>query len=474
MLLLASALLAGCATVLQIPRPAFQGGERPPVHDGYSMIALPVTVRLSAVQDLLNTRIPEVFTGAGRLDIPVPVINTKVGVNYDYEFRRGPVSFTVVGSVIHASVRFAGTLRGAASDLSLFQAQVGIDGDVRVDGPVALQDDWTLASRLSVAGTVRHAELPVGFSVLGQRIGTTVSVRKELQTLLDGAERTISDAVNDAIRNVRLKDALLPYWRALPAPLPVFKKPAVWLSVRPVAVAFSGISGDGSTLRLGLGTVAQIAGFVGSRPPDAVLGPLPNLTKASGWGTFHVWLPVSVEYAELARGLSAQLADHPLEMTQNATKLTVSQVQLWSSGGLLFVGLKVAAKNPDVTGWVYLQGRIQIGSGGVPSVQDLDFTLDTKNVLVQAANGLLHTTLTTWLDDAINTVLTAHAGPDAEGRLKDQLNAALQNVGLADGVSLRVTVDGAQVVGVYGSDAALELDTQFDGTASVSVNALAF
>jgi hypothetical protein len=472
-LLLTLFLLTGCATTLQIPRPAFQGAERPPVHDGYSMIALPVTVRLAAVQDLINSRVPTVFHGSGHLDIPVSLLNTRVGVNYDYAFQRGPVSFTVVGNAIHATVKFSGTLHGQSTDLSLFQAQVGIDGDVRVDGPVTLQDDWTLLSRLNVTATVAHAELPVGFTVMGQRIGTSISIRQDMQNALDGAKRAISDAVNDAIRNIRLRDALLPYWRALPAPLALSKRPDVWLSVRPVAIAFSGLSGDGTTLRLGLGTVAQIACFVGSRPPDTPLGSLPNLTKTGQWGAFHVWLPVSVEYAELGRALSAELAQHPFELTQNSTKLTILQVQLWSHAGLLFVGVKVAAKNPDIAGWVYLQGRLQF-DGGVPSVRDLDFTLDTKNGLVQAADGLLHSTLASWLGDSVNSVLAAHAGPDAADGLTKQLNTALQGVRLADGVTLRVNVDAAHVVGAYGSDAALELDTQFDGAASVSVNALAF
>ncbi len=105
-------------------------------------------------------------------------------------------------------------------------------------------------------------------------------------------------------------------------------------------------------------------------------------------------------------------------------------------------------------------------------MSDLDFTLDTKDGLVNTANSLLHSTLADSLRDGINDVLQSEAGTKAEDAARDGLNLLPQNVRLANGVFLRASVDAARVVGVYGTEAALELDTQFDGTASVMVNTL--
>lgn len=467
------ALLAGCATMLQIPRPVLTPVV-PPVHEGYSMISLPVTVKLDAVRDLLNARIPPSFAGKGHLEVPLNLlVKTSVGVNYDYQLNRGPVSFTIKGNVVHAAVHFSGTLRGEAA--GLFLAQVEIDGDARVDGTVTLLEDWTLSSQLAVATTVTQAELPVGFTVFGQRIGTSVSVRREVQSALDSAKTTISEALNTAIRDVRIKESLQPYWYSLAAPLQVSKNPDVWLTVRPLAIAFSGLSGDGTNLRVGLGTVAQISGSVGLRPPNVTMGPMPSLTRPPQRAAFHIWLPVSVQYAELGNLLSAQLVGHPIQPLGDDAKVMVSQVQLWSRGGLLFVGLKVSIDRPSVTGWIYLQGRLQVDSvAGSISVSDLDFTIETKSGLVNTANTLLHSALATSLSNAINKVLEAEAGTKAEDAAKDGLNLLLQNVRLANGITLRASVDVAHVVGVYGTEAALELDTQFDGSASVTVDLLSF
>ncbi len=462
-------LLSGCATVLQIPRPVVSPSV-PPVHEGYSMLSLPVSVRLDAVEGLLNARVPTAFADRGHMEIPLNVVvKTSVGIDYDYRFDRGPVSFTVKGNIIHASVAFSGELRGAAA--GLFQAQVAIDGDVRVDGPITLLEDWTLSSQFVVTAKVNHAELPIGFTAFGQRIGTSISVRDQLQGALDTAKRSIADALNGAIRAVRLKEAVQPYWYALASPILINRNPGAWLTVRPVAVAFSGLSSDGKTLRVGLGMVAQISASLGLKPPVSTLGPLPRLTKPPQRAAFSLWLPVSIQYAELARLASAQLRE-PIQA--GTTRVTVKQVQLWSSGGLLFVGLNVTTAQPNIRGWIYLQGRIGADPAGRVSVQDLDFTVDTKNGLVNTANTLLHSVFAQSLSDGLNRLLEEHAGPKAEEAAKAGLNSYLGNVRIAEGITLRAEVQGARVVGVYGSDAALELDTQFDGTASVVVETLAF
>jgi len=219
--------------------------------------------------------------------------------------------------------------------------------------------------------------------------------------------------------------------------------------------------------------VAQISASVGRKPPEVTLGPLPKLTKPPQRPAFYVWLPVSVQYAELSRLLTSQLAEHPLPPL-GGTSIAVSQVQLWSRGGLLFVGLKVAADRPRIKGWIYLQGRLQVDAAGTISVRDLDFTLATKDGLANTANSLLHSALVGSISDGINQVLESETLTKAEDGAKDALNLLLQNVRLATGVFLRASVDSARVVGVYGTEAGLELDTQFDGTASVMVTTLSF
>ncbi len=194
-------------------------------------------------------------------------------------------------------------LRGLAA--GLFQAQVAIDGDVRVDGPITLLEDWTLASQFLVAGTVNHADLPIGFTAFGQRIGTSISVRKELQGVLDSAKTTISESLNNAIRGVQIKEALKPYWYALGARAAGQQEP------RSVAVHPSRRHSLLGTLvhanqpphRLGRG--GADLGFDGRKPADVSLGPLPKLTKPPQRPAFYLWLPVSVQYAELSRLLSS-------------------------------------------------------------------------------------------------------------------------------------------------------------------------
>src|SRR5262249_13709667 len=236
---------------------------------------------------------------------------------YSYDLARGPVTLTMQGGSVHGLVHLSGNLQAQSPAWGGVPLQLAIDAYIRVEGTVALQDDWTLSPRLSMTASIQKADLPVTLNVLGQQVKTTLNVRGLIQSVLDGTRGGISDALNKAIAAVDLKALAQPYWDQLSVPLPVSSDPAVWLRISPSTIEYSGLEGDGTDLRVDLGTIAQVQCSVGRRPDDRAVGPMPNLTRSWSPGSFHLWLPINLEYAELNRYLSAELASHPFQSPEN-------------------------------------------------------------------------------------------------------------------------------------------------------------
>jgi hypothetical protein len=196
----------------------------------------------------------------------------------------------------------------------------------------------------------------------------------------------------------------------------------------------------------------------GSRP-DIPAAPLPPLQLAplSREG-FHLALPIIVDYRRINQRLEQEMIGQEFRTPVGDT-VRVEGVQLYGSGDKLILALRVSG---GVNGTLYTTGTpVFDESRGVLKFVDLDFTVDTRNVLVRSANWMFHENVLSSLKSEayidlspqlqtmrsrLAMALTRELGPDA--RLQGEV-MTLRPSGVyptAGGVEVHIIAEGSMWV----------------------------
>ncbi len=192
----------------------------------------------------------------------------------------------------------------------------------------------------------------------------------------------------------------------------------------------------------------------GSKPQQGAL-PLPPLQLAPlPLEGFHLALPITVEYGRINQRLEEEMLGQEFQPPVGDT-LKVEGVQLYGSGDKLILALRVSG---GVNGSLYATGTPAFEEGlGILRFVDLDFTVDSRNVLIRSANWMFH--------QNILASLKAHAVIDLSGQLqalRSRLETALTR-DLGPGARLEADVLALRPRGAYPTAGGVEVHIIADG-----------
>jgi hypothetical protein len=270
--------------------------------------------------------------------------------------------------------------------------------------------------------------------------------------------RQASKDDNGFLQNRYLKRQAGMVWDALQSPIKLTND--LYLLINPLAVHVSPPATPGDTVSIVAGLVAKPKLVIGAPAPmTGQTLPEISMSPAQPEKGFHIALESELPFDFLSEELTKKLKGKTYH-TNNKTVI-IEKVRLYGSGGSVVMAISVKG---TVNGTIYLTGMPAYdGSTRTLSVQNPEYTVETKQVLVQAADWLLHSSVR----DHIAEHATWFIGDriDAE---KDILSLAL-NRNLNEHVSISGKIYDLRPVSVGITANAVRVVLVADGTVDVNV-----
>jgi hypothetical protein len=390
-------LIAACR------RPAGRPAEPAPspsaASEPHAVLQVPFTTAIADLRSLVEGAIPladDVGKWSGQVNGGADRCRDS-GYDYAYHIERDPVHLRSTpdgGITVSAHIRYAGAGR-ARPRLPLgrcgppFTLSCGYDGGDQLRGATIsftakpeLGPDWSLRFHAGNARAIADGT-PCEVSFLGLDI--TDRVMGYATDFLNRQLATINDRIAADPRPRALAQRA---WALVQEPLPVGS--VGWLTLAPQAIGISSVVAGRDSLTVTARIAAQPVITLGAKPP-ATQTPLPENSQVSGDDSIRVVLPVLADYATVAAGIARafHLSDGGIRYPPTGRSyVKPTSVDVMSSGSdlVIRVGFTGAA-----TGVLYLAGTpVYDTATHVVSVPNLDYTPETRNVILRLRNWLGH------------------------------------------------------------------------------------
>ncbi|MBI5638545.1 MAG: DUF4403 family protein [Nitrospinae bacterium] len=460
-LLLACA--AGCGGGLGVPKPAFEAeAPEPDLPPEESAIEIPVTVHLDPILRKVEEKVPLEFNSKGWETVGTSPVGD-VGVKY--RVWRGPLQANLAGNKVTITVRLhyslavahrlkAGLLAGGNPPWMQF-GQCGDGGEApreavfSMETALAWAPDWKVRSKTKLLPNL----YPNSCGVTALNFDITRAVDGNVRPRLEEAAKLIDERIPAA---ADFKKTAEEAWKRMQTPLRLEKD--VWLLPNPREIYVTPIDGAGDRLATGIGIAGSPALAGGKMPAPGVL-PLPELkTGPKGNGTFRVALKAELDFDAAAEQLHRRLAEKPVVLGKR--RVTITGVTIYPSKERCVIQLGLKG---DVDGVIYFMGEpVYDEAKGLLSLDKLDYTLETENVLHTAAEWLLHDDFRAEMRKQAQWRMDTGL-KDARGKIEQALNIALD-----EHATLRAEVKELYVRRFFMGRKGFRADIVVQGTAAVA------
>lgn len=465
--LVALPLLLGCAHTLRVPQPppAGPGAALPPLPA--ASIELPLRADIRGTLRSLESLVPEVFDTSGRFQMVGP---TPVGVRY--RVQRAPFRFEPRGTAVHVETTLAITAEaclGAPLGLPIpflpscqVVASCGINEAPRqvvvsADTTIRLDPSWRIVSETVPAAPVFRDRCELTMFHVDV---TNFAADFVAQQIAAATQRM--DATVHAHGDLRPRAQEL--WTSLNTPMDLGE--GFWLTLSPQRVYASPFELSTETASTRVGILAQPAVTSGGRPAPTA-PPLPALdpapTRPQG-DRFALTLDARVSFEETTALVAQEFRGRVMELEGHHA--LVREVRVRGNGGALLFELDVTFQDGPFDGTpatLFLAGLPDYDAAReAMTVRDLDYTLDTRNTLLQAGEWLLRASLREGLSRRAVFPLG-----DRIRRLRDNAQRALTRP-LGGGSAMRGELTTLRPVGAFVAPDGVVVRVQAEGRAEVT------
>jgi hypothetical protein len=385
-----------------------------------------------------------------------------------YRATRTPIAVSVSGNEIRASTTVDYSVEGCYrqkkpwpldGDVCPTLASCGVHeapSQVRATAAAALtwSPEWHLQS-----STKFHLEYP--------RLCTLTIINYDVTDKVDGfLTRNLGKVADKIDEQVRTRSNLRPIaeraWTALSQPRSL--APDVWLAIRPSSIRVSPFSGSQLAIETTVGMDASPEIIAGQMPAPQTT-PLPALVTAPPRRGLNVRLRGQLAYAFLTARLREQLKGKTL--VESGHKLRIDDIRVTGQGGSAVVAIDIMVPEgflKSTKGTLYLAGTPRFDAAtSTLTIDDLDYSVQTRNVLVNAYDWIKH--------DALRSQFRAHAHWSA-GDWLEKARAGLSKLLTSDlghGVRLAGSVTSVRPTAIIATQNELAIYVDISGDASLQI-----
>jgi hypothetical protein len=205
---------------------------------------------------------------------------------------------------------------------------------------------------------------------------------REYAILLNGKLNDIKNTIN---ARLQFRDKAAEAWQQLQRPISLGSD--IYFTATLTGATLSPVSAVNNKIALVGGISGKAKVIVGGPVPQNPT-PLPPLQIANNPPGLNLELPVSISYDALSDYLNHRLAKHRYPYGDRAVE--IDSISVYGTSEKLVVQVDGSVSGV-AQATLYLTGRPEYDSlRKIVYVKDLDYTVETKNVLVKLADWLLH------------------------------------------------------------------------------------
>ena len=343
-------------------------------------------------------------------------VTPDVACNIVGQVTRGPIRMSGKGDVILISLPIKAVISARDVGGIIKSETANASADLRAVVKMSINKNWSPVANVQVDYNWRQ---PPGIEFLGKRIQFADKADKKLALVIAGLERDLSRE----IANVHSRAVVEAAWRqGFTSIMLNRERPPAWMRITPQRLSFGGYEVRGRQLEMTLSAQTITETFIGNRPADPQITPLPPPGRAVADKGLRFHIPVLADYSELepvveraltklaAKGISLESIG-PVDVQFG--KVTIYATQ----GGKLAVGIKASA---DVTRSPLKRTKGEIWLSAIPynqsdsqiiKVRDLQIAARTDS---KAVNLLISLFSDAQVLAEINTALTEDFNKDYE------------------------------------------------------------
>ncbi|HEY6954841.1 MAG TPA: DUF4403 family protein [Flavisolibacter sp.] len=385
-----------------------------------SQIDIPIQINLRPIYALAEKNVDTVFTSP---NYPDGWVQSDCATRYKYHFRRSPLTMSMNGTVLNLGFmgyyQIVGSTRACVNGAVLSPwtpaCRCGFDEperrvNVSFSSSFQLLPNYILNSRI-----VRNEPKPIdkcSVCFWGQDI--TTEVLNGLNDELDASKKSMDSAYG----KFNLRPYMQQAWNMLSD---VYAIPNVgYFSLHPNKLRMENINAKNDLLNISIGISATpVVSFEKQLYP---ISPVPNLTNTNNPGGFNIYLEAALQYDSLTNVLNGYLVNKKFDVGEGILKKHII-IQHTNVSGDDNGNMNISV---DFTG--SFDGKVDFVGKPVYNpekktieVQNLDYDLKTKSILLNTAKWLFNQRIINELKSYTSFDLTQYYDT-ASKTLNDWLN----------------------------------------------------
>lgn len=452
--------LGACRDSMRIPAPNEGGPQRPVPEPQPSTVTLPITVSLASVAAQVEQKVPH---GQSHEDEWHPLGSFPVvGTLYVKEmWERDPLALRLDGDHLDLSAHVRYRARVAAHPCVLGRCQwvqlasCGQDGpmpsmDLGLRTVIGVRPDWTVAAHT----TPRPVRPGVRCRLTKANVDVTERVQNLVQGLLDRNAPEVDQRIREA---ADLHRRVKSVWWTVQQPIKASK--GVYVLLQPEALSATPPRGEGMTLSTTVSVVVRPKLVIGDQP-RVTPKPLPNAGGARPGEGFRIQMVAELPFPVMDSIVRAKLVGRRFDIKGH--RITVKAARLYGAGTRLVLA---ATLTGDARGTLYFIGTpVFDPETQVVSVPDLDFSVESREVLPEVAEWLLYDQLRDQMRES-----ASFAVGDRIAKVRRDVDAALDRE-LSRGVRSTGRVDRITPLGVFVFSRSVAAVVQAEGEAQIHID----
>jgi hypothetical protein len=385
-----------------------------------SQIDIPIQINLKPIFALAERNVGKEFASP---DYPDGWVQANCTTRFKYHFRRSPLRMSMQGTTLDllftGFYQIVGSTRLCSGKTALSPwspgCRCGFDEperrvDIGFKGRFALQPNYILQTLITRSEPVAKDKCEVCF--WGH------DVTKEVIAGLTIQLETARKAMQDSFGLFNLRPYIQQAWNMLNQPYYI---PAIgYFSLHPKRLRMQNINATKDLLNINIGISATPV--VTFQKEATKITPVPDMTASASPGGFSVFLEAALQYDSLSRVVNGYMAGKRFDLSEGilAKHIVVKEVTVASNSQAQML-IKVDFTG-SFNGTAFFTGTpVYNGATKTIEVQDLDYDLQTKNVLLKTAKWLFSGKIETELKKNTAINLTSYF-ETAQASLNSYLN----------------------------------------------------
>jgi hypothetical protein len=340
--------------------------------------------------------------------------------------RNGQITVNTADNYIHLAIPISMSLSYGMFETPAIAAKLKFKVSAKVT------PDWKIKADIHYTGLSDPLvdEIKVGLITIKPRSiveGATQPVQKILSDL-------ISSKLNEKFP---LKAQVAKVWTAAQKPVLLNKNYNAWLRIVPKEVLLYPLYAQNNQVRISVGLTSYADLIIGPEPPTGKTVPLPALKHATGSEkSFRILLHTDLFYRDILNIASPLLLNK--ELGNGGKSVILKDMDLYGNGDRLIIKVETTG---SLDGIIYLTCKPVFNpQTNVFSVEDVDFDLQTRSLLMQSADWLLHSTIRSSIQEKLNLNLSQRLA-----QVRDMASKSLTRAKMAENVYLVGSVNSLQL-----------------------------